>query len=262
MIPPPAQRPAPPRRGWWLLVALVFILQLGFIFGLGGYLPVRPRPAQPAPRLRLAGPAAGEWLALNDPTLFALPHAHGFSGPAWLKIPSLGFPSREWSEPPLLLPLAVADLGVGVSRLAGSIDLGSLAPLAQTAPELTLPAVAPPLRPGPSTFRFEGALARRPLLTPLSLTNWPCRDLLTNSVVQLVVDPAGRPVSVTLLSTSGYKEADDRALELAAAARFAPVPGSEPGKTLKPATQLTWGKLIIQWQTLPLPAADASPGGP
>jgi hypothetical protein len=69
------------RRRWWVVIALVFGAQLGLIFWLSERTPARPRPPAAAPALRLlTGPASVEWLALNDPTLFALPHLLNFSG--------------------------------------------------------------------------------------------------------------------------------------------------------------------------------------
>src|SRR5207245_8560915 len=67
-------------RRWVGAVLLVFVLQLGAIFWLIDRTPVRVRQAASGPRLRLAGPGSAELLALEDPTLFALPHRLGFSG--------------------------------------------------------------------------------------------------------------------------------------------------------------------------------------
>ena len=72
-------RPWPLRR-WGVTVALIFGVQLGLIFWLGSTAPIHPRPAAPAPTLRLTGQAFAELRALNDPTLFILPHPEGFSG--------------------------------------------------------------------------------------------------------------------------------------------------------------------------------------
>jgi hypothetical protein len=53
-------------------------------------------------------------------------------------------------------------------------------------------------------------------------------------------------LSATLLTRSGNPAADQKALDLARAARFKPV-GSEPE-----APALTWGQLVFQWQVVPL----------
>jgi TonB family protein len=98
-----------------------------------------------------------------------------------------------------------------------------------------------------STMRIEGGLARRRLLTPISLQSWPYADVLAPSVVQALVDAKGSVVSVVLLSSSGSEAANQRALELARAARFAPSPG------------LTIGRLVFNWHTVAPPATNAPP---
>ena len=64
---------------------------------------------------------------------------------------------------------------------------------AKPAPELTAPAAleietAPAVR---STLRLTGDLANRRWLNPPELRSEPAGDLLTNSVVQVLVDAAG-----------------------------------------------------------------------
>ncbi len=56
--------------------------------------------------------SSAEVLALQDPTLFALPHRQGFSGPAWLKVSPIANRPSDWSEEPRPLPLCVTQLGV------------------------------------------------------------------------------------------------------------------------------------------------------
>ena len=121
-------------------------------------------------------------------------------------------------------------------------------------PRFTVPVV--PLEPKfaeTSTLRIEGDLARRPLLTPMKLPSWPYADVIAPSKVQVLVNAAGEVVSAVLLPSDNSGEvhdadADQRALELARAARFAP------------ASDLTIGKLIFNWCTVPPPATNAPPG--
>src|SRR5262245_10799759 len=80
------QRWAPYR--WWSVVALVLTTQVGLIFWLGDQGPVTRRSKAPGLGLELAGNASSDVLALNDPTLFALPHREGFAGQAWLAVPN------------------------------------------------------------------------------------------------------------------------------------------------------------------------------
>ena len=242
------------QRRWLITVLLVFVIQLGLIFCLSDKTRPRARPSAAAPMLRLRASGSTELLDLMDPTWFALPHRQGFSGPAWMTAP--GFPTNKfsWSEELRPLGLRTQDLGAAFNRFVATNDFAGFQTLAPPEPALALPAITPWAAPSSSSLRIEGRLAQRRLLTPLSLTNWPHTDLLTNSVVQLLVDAEGRPVSGgTLLSSSGLPAADQHALELATAARFNSV--AEGGPT-GPADRLTWGILIFEWKNLSVPATN------
>jgi len=108
-----------------------------------------------------------------------------------------------------------------------------------------------------SALRVEGDLARRRLLAPLELPSWPHPDLLTNTVVQLLVNADGEPVSLTFLSGCGYSPADQYALDQARAARFQSLSGSGPQRLASPMAHLTWGTMIFEWNTLPITATNA-----
>jgi len=102
-----------------------------------------------------------------------------------------------------------------------------------------------------STLRVAGDLVNRRLLNPPQLQSWPALDLLTNTVVQVLVNAEGNVFSSTLLTLSGSKEADQNALDVARAARFEPLRRSSPA--------LTIGALIFEWHTAPLANAAANP---
>jgi hypothetical protein len=204
---------------------LVLGLQPGLILLLGDRTPLRVRPPAHAPLLQLAEPASAEWLALNDPTLFALPHRRGFAGPAWLEPPAPPDPTPDQSEPPRWLSLTN---GQTVPAPDNSIDSGtrvSLDVLSQTAPELPFPKAAP-LTPAlrRSTLHLRGGLAARQLLSLPELPDQPASDLLRPTVVQVVVDAEGRTFSAAIPpapeQTSGSAAADELALRLARSARF------------------------------------------
>jgi hypothetical protein len=86
----------------------------------------------------------------------------------------------------------------------------------------------------------------------MNLPSWPYADVIAPSCVQVLVNAAGEVVSTTLLpldnrseAASRYDAADQRALDLARTARFAPAP------------RLTIGRLIFNWHTVPPPATNA-----
>ena len=261
MISASVQAGAWPRRRWGLTVLAVFAGQLGLIFWLSDRAPFRVLPAAGGPTLRLAGPGSAELLALEDPTLFALPHRQGFAGQAWL-IPTWTT-NRSFSSPdqPAWLQLEPLELGAAFNQFVATNRLDALLVFAPPEPALVFPELAPGVSSATSSvLKITGSLAERKLLTPLVLSSQTNTDLLTNSVVQMVVDPEGKPWSWTLLSGSGSPYADQQALELARNARFNSVErGLKPGA---PALGLAWGQLIFEWNTLPMPPTNASPASP
>ena len=254
----PSERPWSNTRRW-LCIALVLAAQIGLIFAFGEHKPVVPRRPTQVTELRLAaGPS--EWLELDNPTLFALPGREGFSGPAWGQLPNTGFRPFEWSEPAQWLPLPEAQLGTVLSQYMQTNQHQASVFATKLAPKLNLPKSELPgtATDAPSTLRIEGELLQRRLLYPPDLPSWRGTDLLLDTVVQVLVDRAGRVVSTVLLSPgnglppgSGKDEADQWALNLARAMEFAPVPKGS-GTT----THWTPGMLIFHWQTLPLPATN------
>jgi len=237
-----------PFRRWLMPVALVFAAQVGIIFALGERHFKPPRPVTNVPQLRLAA-HAGEGFAFDDPTLFALPHANDFAAAVWLQTYPVPLPSFHWTEPARPLLLAVENLGAVFDEFMQTNQAFASHPL-DFKPPPRLSAVVAPLPPvfaDNSTLRVAGGLAGQRLLAPLMLTNWPYPDVIAPSRVQAVVDAAGNVVSAVLLppdnlteAASHFSDADQRALELARAARFAPAP------------RLTIGLLIFNWRTVPL----------
>jgi len=238
---------------WGFFIAIIFAVQLALIFWLGNASPVRPRPPAAAPAVHLAANYSSELLMLQDPTLFALPHRQGFSGSAWLKMPRMNFRSFDWSEPTNWLSLPILQLGAGFGQFTETNRFDSWQLPASPEPDLRLPEFLPlAIGAGQSRLRLEGGLAKRRLLTPLELTSWEHKDLLTNSVVQMLVDGEGRPQSfVLLLPGSGETKADQQAINLARAARFEPMNARGPGRISNPLTNLTWGQMVFEWHTLP-----------
>jgi TonB family protein len=251
------------RRRWWGLVALIFVVQLSLIFWLGDTVPIRPRPAAPAFTFKLAGSASAELLALNDPTLFALPHRQGAVAPALLGTPRSEAPAFQWPEPTNSLLLAVGRLGAVFSRFIETNEFDSPQLPANLKPALTFPNLPPQaVAAEQSVLRFEWDLAPRRLITPRALRSWPNPEILTDSVVRIAVDSEGRPVSPALLSSSGSVAADQYALEQARAARFEPLRRNPADPALKPAADLSLVRMIFRWHTLPPSPTNTATASP
>lgn len=239
------------RRRWWTLIALVFTAHLGLIFALGDRKPVTPRPPAPAPMLRLAA-ESDELLALNDPTLFALPHRKGFAGTTWLQFTNVNFQPFRWTEPPRLLLLPVEKLGGTFAQFMQTNQLAPFELEIKPASELTMP-MTPEVGPVialRSTLRMVGGLANRRLLAPPELPSQPATDLLTNSVAQVLVSADGNVISSTLLARSGSEKADLFALATARGARFEPWRNG--------GTKLSVGTMIFEWHTVPMTNAPTA----
>ncbi|HZR17263.1 MAG TPA: energy transducer TonB [Verrucomicrobiae bacterium] len=255
--------PAAPRRWlvrrWWSFVVLVFFTQLGLIFWLGK----AARPAAPhrdvAPSLQFAAPNMAERLALNDPTLFALPHEVSFSGLAWLTQEFHPFLSPE---PPPFLPLPQPRLARDFEAFMATNELAGLPEIAQPDLKFKVPSVQPaePLV-RQSTLRLMGEFAGRRLLNSPGLPPWTNAEMLSNSIVQLLVDANGRPVSATLLKPPGNAstEADQYALREARRARFEPINSADPRN---PMAGLSLGQMVFEWRTLPLPSTNTPAESP
>jgi len=244
---------SPARR--WGFIMLVFAAHVGLILALTNRKPVKPRPPAPAPSLSLA-PEPNEWLALNDPTLFALPHRQGFAGAAWLTFTNAPLPPFRWTEPPRLLPLSVADLGVTFAQFMRTNRFVNQRLETIPVPDLPLP-VAEELAVTTatnSTLRVAGDLAGRQWLNLPQLRTWRSADLLTNTVVQVLVNAEGNVVSPTLLivrvsPSADQIAADQSALDVVRAARFEPL--------RRASLALTVGTLIFEWRTEPQTNAPA-----
>ncbi len=245
-----------PRARWWLAISVVLVFQVGLVFWLSDRSPMVPWQAASSPAIFLAEDFPAKWPTLPDPLLFSPANPHGFSGPLWLKTPKLEYPLSDWTVPPSLLAIQVQNLGNAFRRFVQTNTTPTFAiadnPTPNVAsPELFLSDVPVATQ---STLRIEGELTQRPLVAPLTLPGCTNTDILSPTVVQVAVDRDGNTVSVSLLSTSGLKDADKQALELAKAARYQSIRGSGTGQL--PVATLNWGKLIFSWHTEPLPVTN------
>jgi hypothetical protein len=263
MTSAPTEIPPWSGRRWIAFSVIVFVVQLALIFWLSDRRPAEVRSANPSPDLRFAGEDSADLLALLDPTLFALPNPRSFSGKAWLQAPPILFRPLDWSEPAAWLPLQTHQLGAVFQRLIRTNTFG-----APQLPEMPIPQSFPPdiavtpLARDQSELQVAGGLTGRRLINPVTLGPWPHTDMLTNTVVQLVVDTLGVPRSATLLVSSGLKSADSAAIEAAHGMRFEPLPEVDSSAGRDPLNQLQWGQLVFAWQTVPMPATNSASGSP
>ena len=257
--PPGEGWPAEPKRseGWsrrrWLtLIALVFAAQVGLIFALGERHFAPPRAVANVPQLTLANDS-DELLALDDPTLFALPHANDVAS-ARQQTLNAPQPSFRWIEPPGQLPLAAENLGAMFNRFMQTNQFAAQTNNFKPEPKLSEPVL--PLQPvfaDASTLQIEGDLAQRRLLneTEIHLPSLTFNDVLAPSKVQALVDMEGNVFSAVLLPSENPIETlgradkgDTNALAIARSLRFAP------------SSRLTFGELIFNWHIVPLAATN------
>lgn len=245
------------RLRWLVCLVLAFAIHIGLIFLFGSRKPIVPRAVVNAPAIQFTT-GRSELQSLDDPTLFALPHRHGFAAAAWLPLPPVDFAPFRWTERPQLLDLPVAMLGNVFLRFAQT----NAAPKLQLNPLPTGIATQVELNEQPTSLKqhsgvsINGNLAKRTWLNPPPLLrSWPATDLLTNTIIRILIDSDGQVFSPVLLPPgSGSKAADQYALEVARSARFAPVP--------RRATKQPIGTLTFEWHTVPVPDTNAPPTKP
>ncbi len=231
---------------WIFYLLLAFALHIGLIFVLGDRQPLESRPVRNAAALQTTS-LPSEWIELQDPTIFALPHPRGFAGTTWLRRPQITFAPFRWTEPPRLLALTVDQLGAALVRHVETNPpvLHTFEPVAPPLTAVLLP-VESELPRDPARLRVTGDLATRAMRNaPVSLPLQPVPDgaTLTNNVVQVLVEPRGQVISAVLIPPgSGVKATDQNALQLARNLRF---------QAVAPAAPATVGRLIFEWQTLP-----------
>jgi len=229
--------------------------QVALVFLLSNPASVAPPALPHASRFRLASepanPTAVDRPWLVDPAGFALVTRQGFSGKAWLDLPTFRYDIPDWAEPPQWLPMETARLASPPPALAAPAAGGSLT--ARPFPVFVAPrTVERPILTN-SWWRLEGDLAARPLQTPVSAPVWPFNQQLNPTVVLCSVTPEGWVFSCIILGGSDLPQADQFALEQVRPARFAPIPAPAAGLGLQ------WGRFIFHWLAVPATPAPAAP---
>ncbi|MGA2541489.1 MAG: hypothetical protein ABSG78_07975 [Verrucomicrobiota bacterium] len=250
-----APKPIPPRwsRGrFWLVAALLFAGQAGWVLLLAERPGPSPVPAPSPLGLRLLGtPLDNEiWtkhVFAGDPAIFPSSSPHGFADQAWRRLRT-NADTAPLEEPlPVLLNFAAKWSGAELkpAGLASRQTPFHLAGLPESSPS-AVPAFPAAQASRPESFlRIEGALAARQSSPPAVLPSWTTNFLVTNSVVRFAVNRAGQVVSAVLLAGSGLKAADDAALATVNVLRFRPVGQSAP--------EHAWDTATFYWKTIPPP---------
>lgn len=246
-----AAKPPRPQAKFFLAIGIVFAVQVAVILWSSDRSQTLPRKPDPTPVFKFENARAPELVALENPTLFVLPNRQGFSGEGWMKAPRLEFRPPNWTEPVRWLEVAADDLGATFTEYVEAHPTIPFRNITPPEPTLTFPVITPTLTElRPSILRIEGQLAQRPLLNApeLPLMEGP----LTNTVVQVLVDPLGNTFSALLLKPgSGSEKADELALQIARNAQFKSIEPTGPDRASLPEPKLMLGTLIFEWQPLP-----------
>lgn len=230
-----------------LLIALAFLIHLGLICFFGGQTQIVPRRVSHVPRLQLADDG-NLMIALESPTLFALPNRRDFSSVAWSKVPAVNQPSFQWNESPRWLAIDTHSPEATFKEFAPAPARFKMAEGIKPPPALTgIPAQLGGAMPAGSSLNLLGDLAHRGLLSTFDLPSLPYDNVISASRIQVVVDPSGQIVSAVLLpptdsteSADRYDRADQLALVIARHLRFVP------------ARQLQVGEINFCWQAVPV----------
>lgn len=232
----------------FFLVILTVVIHVTLICFFGTKKQIVPRRVENVPHLQLANDQ-DQFIALANPTLFALPNPRDFSSAIWLKVPFVTTPSFRWTNSPQWLALDAGNPGAVFQQLQQA------APALQIQLKVKPPAVFPALdvstgtaMPQTSTLNILGGLAMRLQDNGVSLPSLAYNGVIPPSKIQVLVDTTGTVVSAILLplidtteAADRWDPADQRALEIARRLRFAP------------AGQMTFGDIIFRWHTVPVP---------
>lgn len=250
-------------RQWLGMVALVVGLHLCLVYFYSDWTRAVPRrPRFYSEQSLVLDPAAqadlARGLALSDPTLFARASEQNFSGAAWLKVPALRHTVPDWTAPNHWLerPLQAGERLLPESAPAPD-TVHPCFPLLATAPVPASLTARPASQPGmaQSQVRLEDP-AGRTLAAPGKLPSWPYDGLLSNSIVEILVDAEGLPLTARMAAVSGSKEADLWALRWTKGVRLQP---AEPDPAPPP---FALARLVFTWQTAELNASNRPPNRP
>lgn len=258
-------KPYPPTEKRWSAFAWVssILLLVGFQYAVMALISPAPRPGNTPPTkppsppvLALLGRASASsmhpsssLLAMEDPSLFALPHREGLAGALWQRDLSSSNSLARWDPPADWLPLRETGLGIEFKRLANAPQARwSGLDLREPPPHVHWKDIPEPkLQPPPPSMQLMGDLGRRTLLKSPAIPTLESDEILRDTVLILMVGDSGVPlVTAPVLQSSGSAHADSLALELARTLRFQPTTTPQ-NFSAAGASRLTAGRVIFHW---------------
>lgn len=234
------------KRRWFWTVTGIFALHLVLIWNLSESRPARasrPVRVSSVQLLQQTQDAASEWFELHDPALFALTSPKGFSRRAWLTIEPFPYRLTNVIEPKYWLTMQSLPSAQN-PRNPKEIILAAPFSGAEK-PNPAVSNVSVPVQPSVirPTFRLEGDLASRVLISTNPLPEAEADAVLANCVIAATVNAAGDVISHLPVASSGSPQTDAKAIVFTKSARFAPTP--DPGA-------LTIGNFVFQWTAVTL----------
>lgn len=247
------ERKTSPQFWIWGFVFL-FLVHAFAIFWFAAPREARPSWQKPPPFLYLSSEPdmdrrVLELTTMQDPTLFALPHAHGFSGGAWLNFRPRTQTLDETTAPPALLVLPLTQLGNALNEYARTNRPSEEELLASLRATKTVEVRIPDEPVITNTIlRVEGPLAGRKISSIPPLPSAAYTDVLRPSVVAVSVNGDGIVETASLAAECGLSTADARAVELARRVQFGPASIREA--RARAAASPAVGRLIFTWHVV------------
>jgi hypothetical protein len=257
------------RARWGTMIALALGMQVGLFAFFGVGWPEPPRRAALRPAIGLVLDPAVNWSlrfgeAGRDPTVFALVNHRDFSGAAWLNVREREHSLPTWSEPPQWLEPAPNELGRAFLQFAQTNSDYTLQFSEKPAPHTRVPLPEPRAISDRSRVRVEGPLAARQPVTLPPLPSLAVTELPADSVVEVLANREGEVISARLARAtparqSDQQQADQRALELARQARFAPLKVAAGERMPDGLQAVAAGRLVFQWHSVEPPESEPEP---
>jgi hypothetical protein len=233
-------------RRWTLTIVLVFAAHLAAVYLLGAKVVPTQHPEPSRLNFSLMTDASGRgkhpltepW---ESPTLLVLASAAGFSGKTWLDLPPPRHEAGGWDEPIKWLKRDTNSIARSLPELVSDSARNPRELLDRSPPRVEEDATAASILPANSTLRISGGLERRRLARPIELLKVAHNDVLTNTVIEAMVTPAGYVFSAAVLTSSQLKSVDQWALKRVREARFEAVPRGSPD---------VLGQFTFHWATI------------